>query len=81
MEKSKQNKHVVCDVDNDVEDGVEDDVDNDSVDDDVDNGSDGAERHLTHLSQAADSCLMERSEQSKHVVCDKDDDVEDDVDN
>eukprot|EP00957_Ditylum_brightwellii_P190875 14533436-Ditylum_brightwellii.AAC.1 len=60
MEKSKQNKHVVCGVDNDVDNGVEDDVDDDSVDDGVDNGDDGADKQIIHLSQAADCCLMER---------------------
>eukprot|EP00957_Ditylum_brightwellii_P074026 5624950-Ditylum_brightwellii.AAC.1 len=47
----------------------------------VDNGAEGADKHLTHLSQAADCCLMERSEQNEHIVCDEDDDVEDAVDN
>eukprot|EP00957_Ditylum_brightwellii_P189243 14404354-Ditylum_brightwellii.AAC.1 len=37
MEKSEQNKHVVCDKDNGV-DGVED-------------SDDGAHKHLTHLIQ------------------------------
>eukprot|EP00957_Ditylum_brightwellii_P199864 15236324-Ditylum_brightwellii.AAC.1 len=57
MERSKQNKHVVCNKD----DGDDDDVgngDNDSVedgdDDSVDDGVEGAGNHLTHLSQAAD---------------------------
>eukprot|EP00957_Ditylum_brightwellii_P155624 11846203-Ditylum_brightwellii.AAC.1 len=37
--------------------------------------------HISH-SQAADCCLMEKSEKNKHVVYNKDDDVDDDgVDN
>eukprot|EP00957_Ditylum_brightwellii_P055378 4197123-Ditylum_brightwellii.AAC.1 len=59
MERSEQNKHVVCDKDDDVDYGVDDGVDNgdnDSVedgdDDSVENGVDGADKHLTHLSQA-----------------------------
>eukprot|EP00957_Ditylum_brightwellii_P001290 101419-Ditylum_brightwellii.AAC.1 len=79
MERSKQNKYVVCneydDVDDDVDNGV-DNGDNDSVND----GDDGADKHLTHLSQAADCCLAERSKQNKHVVCNKDNGVDDDVD-
>ena len=43
----------------------------------VDDSDDGTDKHLTHLSQAADWCLIERSKQNKHVVCNKDDDVED----
>eukprot|EP00957_Ditylum_brightwellii_P057211 4335150-Ditylum_brightwellii.AAC.1 len=74
MERSKQNKHVVCDKDNDVDnggdDGVDDGVGNDSVDD-----VDGADKHFTYLSQADDCCLTEGSKQNKHVVCDKDNDV------
>eukprot|EP00957_Ditylum_brightwellii_P064989 4929832-Ditylum_brightwellii.AAC.1 len=79
MERSKQNKHVVCDKDDDVDDDVDNCVD-DGNDDSVDNGGDGfegADKHLTHLSQAADYSLVERSKQNKHVVCDKDDDVDD----
>eukprot|EP00957_Ditylum_brightwellii_P070927 5389442-Ditylum_brightwellii.AAC.1 len=84
MERSKQNKHVVCNKDNDVYNGVkdgdddgvddDDDVDND-VDDCVDigdNGVDGvdlaADKRLAHLSQGADCCLMERSKQNKDAV-------------
>eukprot|EP00957_Ditylum_brightwellii_P083783 6368159-Ditylum_brightwellii.AAC.1 len=44
-------------------------------------GVDGDDKHLTHLAQAADCCLMERSKLNKHVVCNKDDDVDNDVDN
>eukprot|EP00957_Ditylum_brightwellii_P053215 4034832-Ditylum_brightwellii.AAC.1 len=74
-ERSKQSKHVV----GNEEDGI-DDVD----DDGVDNSDDGANKHLTHLShllQAADCCLSERSKQNKQVVCNKDDGVDDGVDN
>eukprot|EP00957_Ditylum_brightwellii_P176480 13440167-Ditylum_brightwellii.AAC.1 len=67
MERSKENKHLVCDkdddsVDNDDQDGV-DNGDDDSVDnsDDSDDGDDCADKHLTYLSQAADYCLAERS--------------------
>eukprot|EP00957_Ditylum_brightwellii_P078725 5985748-Ditylum_brightwellii.AAC.1 len=47
----------------------------------VDDGVDNADKHIIHLSQAADCCLTERSKQNKHVVCNKDDDVDNDVDN
>eukprot|EP00957_Ditylum_brightwellii_P160471 12216391-Ditylum_brightwellii.AAC.1 len=79
MERSKQNEHVACNKDNDVDNDVDDGVDD--GDDGVDDGVDSADRHLTHLSQAADCCLVERSKQNEHVVCNKDDDVNDDVDN
>eukprot|EP00957_Ditylum_brightwellii_P003021 231058-Ditylum_brightwellii.AAC.1 len=83
MERSKQNELVVCNKDDDVDDGV-DNSDDDTVDDGdnvVDNGDDRADKHLTHLSQPADCCLMERSKQNKRVVCNKDDDVDNGVDN
>eukprot|EP00957_Ditylum_brightwellii_P074472 5658587-Ditylum_brightwellii.AAC.1 len=77
MERSKQNKHAVCNKDDNVDDGVDNGDDNSA-----DNGdNDGADKHLTHLSQAADYCLMDRSKQNKHAVCDKDNDVDDGVDN
>eukprot|EP00957_Ditylum_brightwellii_P068706 5215883-Ditylum_brightwellii.AAC.1 len=76
MERSEQNKHLVCDKDNDVDDG-----DNDIDDDGDDDGAEGADKQLAHLSQVADCCRMERSEQNKHLVCDEDDDVDDGVDN
>eukprot|EP00957_Ditylum_brightwellii_P158516 12065102-Ditylum_brightwellii.AAC.1 len=71
MERIKQNEHVVCnkydDVDNDVDNGVEDGDDGvGNGDNGIDNGDDGADKHLAHLSQAADCCLMERSKQNKH---------------
>eukprot|EP00957_Ditylum_brightwellii_P106710 8141026-Ditylum_brightwellii.AAC.1 len=47
----------------------------------VDNGVDGADKHLTHLSQAVNSHLSQRSKQNKHNVCDKDNDIDNDVDN
>eukprot|EP00957_Ditylum_brightwellii_P124281 9473549-Ditylum_brightwellii.AAC.1 len=72
MERSKQNKHVVCNKDDDVVN---------CVDNCVDNGNDGAYKHLTYLSQAAECCLTERSKQNKLVVCSKDNDVDNVVDN
>eukprot|EP00957_Ditylum_brightwellii_P154834 11784162-Ditylum_brightwellii.AAC.1 len=105
MERSKQNKHLVCNVDDDVDNGdnnsvddgddddveegaedddVEDGVDNsdeDSVDDGVENGAEGANMHLAHHSQTADCCMMERSKHNKHLVCDEDNDIDNDVDN
>eukprot|EP00957_Ditylum_brightwellii_P174225 13264759-Ditylum_brightwellii.AAC.1 len=92
-ERSKQNKHFFCDEDDDVDNGVDngddDSVDNDDDDDSVadgdddgdDDGAEGADKHLTHLSQSADCCLMERSKQKKHLVCNQDDDVDNGVDN
>eukprot|EP00957_Ditylum_brightwellii_P065468 4966568-Ditylum_brightwellii.AAC.1 len=88
MERSKQNKHAVCNkgdgVDNDVDNGNNDNVYN-GDDDGVDDCDYSADKHLAHLSQAADCCLMGRSKQNKHVVCDKDNDVDngdnDNVDN
>eukprot|EP00957_Ditylum_brightwellii_P135130 10302358-Ditylum_brightwellii.AAC.1 len=44
------------------------------VDDGAD-GVDGAEKHLIHLSQVANCCQAEVSEQNKHLVSDEDDDV------
>eukprot|EP00957_Ditylum_brightwellii_P013820 1041742-Ditylum_brightwellii.AAC.1 len=75
-ERSKQNKHLVCNEDDGDDDGDDDGVD-DSVDDGVDNGVDddaeGADKHLVHLSQAADCCKTGRSN-----VDDCDDDGDDD---
>eukprot|EP00957_Ditylum_brightwellii_P133192 10155260-Ditylum_brightwellii.AAC.1 len=62
MERSKQSKHLVCNED----DGV------DICDDD---GADGADKHLVHISQAADCCRMERREQNENLVCNEDNDV------
>ena len=42
----------------------------------VDDGAEGAYKYLTHLSQAADFCLTERSKQNKHLVCNEDNDVD-----
>eukprot|EP00957_Ditylum_brightwellii_P092071 7009845-Ditylum_brightwellii.AAC.1 len=70
MERSKQNKHLVCDEDDDVEydvDNGDDDGVDDVGDDGVDDGAEGADKHLAHLSQAADCCMMERSKQNKHL--------------
>eukprot|EP00957_Ditylum_brightwellii_P105607 8051582-Ditylum_brightwellii.AAC.1 len=58
--------------DDSVGNSVDDSVD-DSVDNSVDNGDDGANKHPTNLSQAADCCLMERSKQNKCVIGNKDD--------
>eukprot|EP00957_Ditylum_brightwellii_P123079 9384185-Ditylum_brightwellii.AAC.1 len=92
MERIKQNKHLICNKNGEsVDDGV-DNGDDDGIDDDFcncDDGDDSANKHLAHLTEAADCCLAERSKQNKHVVCNKDDDVdngdndsvEDDVDN
>ena len=38
----------------------------------VDNSVDGGDKHLTHLLQAVDCCLKQRSKQNKHVVGSKD---------
>eukprot|EP00957_Ditylum_brightwellii_P019511 1472057-Ditylum_brightwellii.AAC.1 len=43
----------------------------------VDGGVVGADKHLTHLSQAVSCHLTWRSKQNKHVVCNKDNDVDD----
>eukprot|EP00957_Ditylum_brightwellii_P155112 11807782-Ditylum_brightwellii.AAC.1 len=76
MERSKQNECVVGNKDNGV-----DDNDDDSVDNSVDNIDNGADKHLVHLSQAVDCCLMERSNQNKCVIGNKDDGDDDSVDN
>eukprot|EP00957_Ditylum_brightwellii_P209078 15360204-Ditylum_brightwellii.AAC.1 len=79
MERSKQNKDVVCNKNNDVDNGVDNSVDNgDDCDDDC---HDGADKHLVHLSQASDCCLTERSKQSMDIVCNKEADVNDTIDN
>eukprot|EP00957_Ditylum_brightwellii_P087137 6631676-Ditylum_brightwellii.AAC.1 len=73
MERSKCNEHVVGNKDNDADDGVDDGVDNgddDSVEDGdgdgVDDGDDGADNHLTHLSQGVDCHLTWRSKHNEH---------------
>eukprot|EP00957_Ditylum_brightwellii_P127242 9702005-Ditylum_brightwellii.AAC.2 len=79
MEKKKQNKHVDCIKDNDGDKDVDNDGDNDdddSVNYGIDIVDDGADKYLTHLSQAAECCLMERSKQSKHVVGSEDNDID-----
>eukprot|EP00957_Ditylum_brightwellii_P146654 11163567-Ditylum_brightwellii.AAC.1 len=63
MERSKRNKHLVCDEDIGV----------DICDNDV---ADSADKHLVHLSQAADCCRTERNKQNEHLVCDEDDGVD-----
>eukprot|EP00957_Ditylum_brightwellii_P030180 2283735-Ditylum_brightwellii.AAC.1 len=77
---SKPIDHVVGIKDNDVDDDVNNSKD-DSVVDGVDDGDDGAYKHLTHLSQWVDCHLTWRSKQNKHVVGNKDYDVDDDVNN
>eukprot|EP00957_Ditylum_brightwellii_P025279 1913067-Ditylum_brightwellii.AAC.3 len=81
---SKQNKHVICDKDNDVNNDV-DCCDDDSADDSdgggVDDGDDMADKHLTHLSQQADYCLIERIKKNKHDDCNEDDHDHEYVDN
>eukprot|EP00957_Ditylum_brightwellii_P077913 5921834-Ditylum_brightwellii.AAC.1 len=59
MDRSKHNKHVVCNKD----DNGDNDVDN------VADGVDGADKRLTHLLQAADCCLMQIRKQNRHVIC------------
>eukprot|EP00957_Ditylum_brightwellii_P195437 14890632-Ditylum_brightwellii.AAC.1 len=78
MERSEQNKHLVCNEDDDVDNGDDDNVDN-SDDDGVDDGDEGADKYSTHLSQGTDYCRTERSKQKEHLVCNKDDDVDDGV--
>eukprot|EP00957_Ditylum_brightwellii_P166488 12672895-Ditylum_brightwellii.AAC.1 len=82
-DRNQQNKHLVCNKDDDVDDGA-DDGDDDSAgngdDDGVDNGADGADKHLVHLSQVADCYRMDRHQQNKHLVCNEDDDVDDGAD-
>eukprot|EP00957_Ditylum_brightwellii_P081679 6213103-Ditylum_brightwellii.AAC.1 len=46
----------------------------------VDNSDNGGDQHLTHLSQAVDCHLTERSKQNKCVDGNKDDGVNDSVD-
>eukprot|EP00957_Ditylum_brightwellii_P203673 15335726-Ditylum_brightwellii.AAC.1 len=81
MERSKQNKHGVCNKDNDVNNDFPMVLTMVSMIIVVD-GDDGADKHLTHLSQLADyCCLIERNKQHKHAVYIKDDDFDNDVDN
>eukprot|EP00957_Ditylum_brightwellii_P156872 11939666-Ditylum_brightwellii.AAC.1 len=42
----------------------------------VDNSVDSGDKHLTHLSQAVDYCLKERSKQNTHVDGNKDNSVD-----
>eukprot|EP00957_Ditylum_brightwellii_P127989 9760672-Ditylum_brightwellii.AAC.1 len=82
-QRSKQNKHFVSNKDDDVDDDDEygicnrfEDRDNDGVDD----GVDGADKHLTHLSQVFDCHLTLRIEGNEHVVGINDKDIVDGVD-
>eukprot|EP00957_Ditylum_brightwellii_P123190 9392836-Ditylum_brightwellii.AAC.1 len=76
MDRNKQNKHLVC---NNV-DNVDDGVDNDSVgncdNDCVDDGADDADKYHVHLSQVANWCCADRNKRNKHLLCYKDDDVD-----
>eukprot|EP00957_Ditylum_brightwellii_P114541 8733323-Ditylum_brightwellii.AAC.1 len=72
MDRNQQNKHLVCNEDDDVDNG-----DDDSVGNGDDDGAEGADKHLVHISQVADCCWVERHKQNKHLVCDEDDDVDD----
>eukprot|EP00957_Ditylum_brightwellii_P169757 12921510-Ditylum_brightwellii.AAC.1 len=67
MERSKQNKHIVCDEGISVDNGVDNDSVDNGDDDGFDDGVDGADKHLAYLSQATDCCMMERSKQNKHL--------------
>eukprot|EP00957_Ditylum_brightwellii_P001748 134472-Ditylum_brightwellii.AAC.1 len=75
MERSEQNKHLVCNEDNDGDDGVGNDGDDDGVDDGDDDGADGADKYFAHITKVADCCRTEKSEQNKHLVCNEDNDV------
>eukprot|EP00957_Ditylum_brightwellii_P174846 13312573-Ditylum_brightwellii.AAC.1 len=72
MERSKQNKHLVCNEDHEIKNGD---------DDGVNDCGEGADKHLAHLLHAADCCMTERIEQNKHLACNEDDDCDDGVDN
>eukprot|EP00957_Ditylum_brightwellii_P203703 15335857-Ditylum_brightwellii.AAC.1 len=80
MERSKQNKHNLCDKDNNGDNSVDNVIDDavDGVDDNVDACAD---KHNKHLSQVTDCNLMERSKQNKHIVCNEDNDGDNGVDN
>eukprot|EP00957_Ditylum_brightwellii_P170504 12978382-Ditylum_brightwellii.AAC.1 len=82
--RNEHNKHLVCNKNYDVDNGA-DNGDNDSVgngdNDCVDDGAEGADKHLEHLSQAADCCRTNRNKQNKHLVCNENKDVEYGVDN
>eukprot|EP00957_Ditylum_brightwellii_P105638 8054988-Ditylum_brightwellii.AAC.1 len=76
-------EHGVCNYDRDFDDVVDDGLFI-SVEDGnygVEDGVDGADKHTTHLSQEADCHLTQKSKQKKHVVGNKDNDVDDGVDN
>eukprot|EP00957_Ditylum_brightwellii_P116798 8908455-Ditylum_brightwellii.AAC.1 len=84
MERSKQNKQLVSNEDNDFDNGVdngEDDSVDDGMEDGMEDGADSADKHLAHLSQAAECCMIKRSKQNKQLVCVEDGDFDDGVDN
>eukprot|EP00957_Ditylum_brightwellii_P082223 6251922-Ditylum_brightwellii.AAC.1 len=81
--RSKGNKYVVGDKDNDVDDGTDNGVDHDvkdGDDDSVKHCNDGANKHLIHLSKGFDCHLTQRRKQNQHVVGVADNDVDIDVD-
>eukprot|EP00957_Ditylum_brightwellii_P060619 4602964-Ditylum_brightwellii.AAC.1 len=84
MERNEQNKHLVCNEDDDVDYGVNngnyDSIDN-GDDDGVDDGAEGSDEHLVHLSQVADCCRTDRNKQNEHLVCNEDDGDDDGADN
>eukprot|EP00957_Ditylum_brightwellii_P206811 15350105-Ditylum_brightwellii.AAC.1 len=59
---------------------LDDDGVDDGDDDGVDNGAEGADKHLVHLPQVADCCRTDKNEQNKHLVSNKNNDVDDGVD-
>eukprot|EP00957_Ditylum_brightwellii_P175124 13333484-Ditylum_brightwellii.AAC.1 len=67
-ERSKQNTHVVCNKNNGVDNIIDDSVT-------------GSDKHLTHLSQADDCHLIERSKQFECVDGETNNGVNDCVDN
>eukprot|EP00957_Ditylum_brightwellii_P042232 3198311-Ditylum_brightwellii.AAC.1 len=80
--RSEQNKLVGGNKDDGVDDYVDNGDDNgveDSNDDGVEDGVEGADKHLTHLSQAINCNLTKRSKQKKHIVCEYEDDVNNSV--
>eukprot|EP00957_Ditylum_brightwellii_P073560 5589480-Ditylum_brightwellii.AAC.1 len=76
---SEQKEHLVSNEDDDADNGDvngDDDSVGNGADDGADDGAEGAKKHLTHVSQVADCCLADRSKQNKHLVWDKDEDVD-----
>eukprot|EP00957_Ditylum_brightwellii_P043323 3283606-Ditylum_brightwellii.AAC.1 len=65
-ERSKQNKHLVSNQDDDIDNGDDDSVGN-GDDDGVADGADGADKHLTHLSQAVSYTHLRAHETLRHL--------------